>query len=133
MQNMEDLDSTKNYIPTEKVYVFVEKIPINYDGTYAGSGQSISEEGAKKALKKNATVANAYVLEGRWIVMSHLYYWMEKFYELYRDEIDVYYEDDQFICYCINQNVNNTFNLTIDYGYNYIILDDNLEEVELSD
>ncbi|MFR8449233.1 MAG: hypothetical protein ACLVB0_01475 [Fusicatenibacter saccharivorans] len=35
-----------------------------------------------------------------------------------RDEMEVYYETDSFICYRLQQNVNSPYNLAIDYGYN---------------
>lgn len=35
---------TKLIIPTEKVYFFIEKIPLNYSVVYSGSGQSISKK-----------------------------------------------------------------------------------------
>ncbi|MFQ7768292.1 MAG: hypothetical protein ACLRIL_08495 [Fusicatenibacter saccharivorans] len=35
-----------------------------------------------------------------------------------RDEMEVYYESDSFICYRLQQNVNSSYNLAIDYGYN---------------
>ena len=30
----------------------------------------------------------------------------------------VYYEDDGFVCYKLEQNVNSLYDLNIDYGYN---------------
>lgn len=50
--------------------------------------------------------------------MSHLYYWAEAFKTLYPNEMTVYYEDDKFICYRLEQNVDSLYNLLIDYGYN---------------
>ena len=43
---------TKLIIPTEKVYFFIEKIPLDYSVIYSGSGQSISKKGASQSLAK---------------------------------------------------------------------------------
>ena len=50
--------------------------------------------------------------------MSHMYYWAQKFMELYPNEMEVYYESDDFVCYRLKQNGNSLYNLAIDYGYN---------------
>lgn len=50
--------------------------------------------------------------------MSHMYYWAQAFMKLYPNEMKVYYETDDFVCYYIHQNVECLYNLAIDYGYN---------------
>ena len=47
-----------------------------------------------------------------------MYYWAQKFMELYPNVMDVYYETDQFVCYRVSQNGYNLYNFAIDYGYN---------------
>ena len=42
----------------------------------------------------------------------------QKFQELYPNEMKVYYENDRFVCYYIEQNVYRLYNFAIDYGYN---------------
>ena len=54
----------------------------------------------------------------RWVTMSHIYYWVQAFQKLHPDAIDVYYEDDEFVCYKLTQNVDSLYELAIDYGYN---------------
>ena len=44
--------------------------------------------------------------------MSHMYYWAQAFKKLYPNEMEIYYETDDFVCYKLHQNV------AIDYGYN---------------
>ena len=39
-------------------------------------------------------------------------------HQLYPNEMKVYYETDDFVCYYIHQNVECLYNLAIDYGYN---------------
>ena len=50
--------------------------------------------------------------------MSRYYYWAEAFRKLYPNEMTVYYETDEFICYRAEQNPYRVFNFAIDYGYN---------------
>jgi hypothetical protein len=104
-------------IPTKYTYFFVEKIPLDYSNPYAGSGQSISEEGAMRELPTGSGLA-PYKQENRWIVMSRMYYWCEAFMEMYPENMTVYYETDNFICYQLEQNIDHLFELGIDYGYN---------------
>ncbi len=118
LEENRDYDGTNDYtIPTQYVYFFIEKIPIDYTVSYSGSGQSVSEEGASETLPKLSGLTQ-YQGEKRWITMSHFYYWAQALMELYPNEVSVYYEDDNFVCYKLEQNINNLFNLCIDYGYN---------------
>ncbi len=110
-------DSAPVTIPTQYVYIFIEKIPQSYVSGYNGSGQSVSEEGAARALPAGSGLG-AYQLENRWIIMSRMYYWAKEFQKLYPNELKVYYETDQFVCYCLEQNTYSLYNLAIDYGYN---------------
>ena len=104
-------------LPTDRVYFFIEKIPLDYTVAYEGSGQLISEEGAKKPLPTAGDIS-VYEGENRWIVMSRMYYWAQAFMELYGKEIQVYYETDDFICYVVEQNTYSLYDFSIDYGYN---------------
>ncbi len=104
-------------IPTQTVYFFVEKKPIDYYVKWTGSGTYISEEYASEHLPLGNNRA-IYEGENRWICMSRFYYWAEAFQELYPNEVTVFYETDSFICYRIEQNPYRLFNFSIDYGYN---------------
>lgn len=111
-------DLTRNpeiIIPTQNVYFFVEKIPINYAGST--NHEEVTVEGAEAPVPAAAGIG-PYIAENRWYTMCHMYYWTQKFKELYPDEMEVYYETESFICYRIQQNVNRPYNLAIDYGYN---------------
>lgn len=113
-------DKTSDYlvIPTPKIYIFVEKIPGEYTVTSELKGQAVSRTSAEKKLP---TFGGLLSYEGtnRHIVMSKLYYWAQAFHNMYQNEMSVYYEDEEFICYEIDQNVYRPFDLSIDYGYNY--------------
>lgn len=104
-------------IPTNSVYFFIEKVPIDYTEPYEGSGQAVSEEGAARDLP-NVGGIEMYKGENRWIVMSRLYCWAKEFQRLYPNEMRVYLETDQFVCYKIRQNPYRLYNFAIDYGYN---------------
>ena len=120
LRQLEKIDeNTKILIPTKNIYFFVEKIPLDYRVSYAGSGQSISKKGAGQALP-NAGGIVVYQGENRWIVMSRMYYWVQAFMKKYPNEMKVYYEDDQFICYRIPPNMYHQYNFAIDYGYNQV-------------
>lgn len=120
LRQLEKIDeNTKILIPTKNIYFFIEKIPLDYSVSYAGSGQSISKKGASQILP-NVGGIRMYQGENRWIVMSRMYYWVQAFMKKYPNEMKVYYEDDQFICYRIPQNMYHQYNFAIDYGYNQV-------------
>ena len=105
-------------LPTEYVYFFIEKQPINYAGSANGLDlQPVSEEGAKTPVNTGGGIS-AYTADARWGTMSHMYYWAQAFKELYPNEMEVYYETDDFVCYRLHQNVDCLYNLAINYGYN---------------
>jgi hypothetical protein len=104
-------------IPTHEVYFFIEKVPIDYTQKYSGSGQRVSEEGAKELLPGSNGIF-MYMGESRWNVMSHMYYWAQAFRKMYPNEMKIYYETDDFVCYRIEQNDYSLYNFAIDYGYN---------------
>ncbi len=118
LEEMEDMGTDAMIrIPTPVVYFFIEKIPQDYNVAYEGSGQPVSEEGASLPLPFNSGIG-VYQGEKRWIVMSKMYYWAEAFRELCPNEMDVYMETDQFICYRLEQNMYRLYNFAIDYGFN---------------
>ncbi len=105
-------------IPSQYVYIFVEKIPQDYrEVSYEGSGQRVSRAGAARALPAENGIGR-YQLENRWIIMSRMYYWAQEFQKLYPNELKVYYETDSFVCYYMEQNTYSLYNMAIDYGYN---------------
>lgn len=104
-------------IPTQVVYFFIEKIPVDYNISYYGSGQTISEEGAASTLP-NGDGIYVYQAMNRWILMSKMYYWAEAFRQLCPNEMEIYMETDNFICYRIEQEPYRLYNFALDYGYN---------------
>ena len=120
LRKLENLNKdTKIIIPTKNVYFFIEKIPLDYSVMYAGSGQSISKKGASQPLPNSGGIS-MYQGEGRWILMSRMYYWAQAFMAKYPNDMKVYYESEDFICYVMPQNMYHQYNFAIDYGYNQI-------------
>ena len=120
LHKMENMDKdTKLIIPTKNVYFFIEKIPLDYTVTYSGTGQSISKKGASQNLP-NVGGISMYQGEGRWILMSRMYYWAQAFMEKYPNDMKLYYESEDFICYVMPQNMDHQYNFAIDYGYNQV-------------
>lgn len=118
---LEDMEHWNKYkeltIPTEKVYFYIEKKPLNYAGGYGGKIPVVSEEQAQNELPKNSGIS-AYSGLKRSVTMSRMYYWAQKFKELYPNEFKIYFENDNFVCYYIEQNVYSLYNFAIYYGYN---------------
>ena len=104
-------------IPTPKVYFYIEKKPINYAGGYNGTIPEVSEEQAEKSLPQNSGL-NAYNGIDRSVTMSRMYYWAQEFQKLYPNEFKVYFENENFVCYYMEQNAYRLYNFAIDYGYN---------------
>ena len=118
LEDMEHWNRTKEVtIPTEKVYFYIEKKPLNYANIYEGEIPVVSEEQAEQPLPQNSGLA-PYNGPRRSITMSRMYYWAQKFMELYPNELKIYFENDRFVCYYIEQNVYRLYNFAIYYGYN---------------
>ncbi|MCH5342940.1 MAG: hypothetical protein J1E64_02795 [Acetatifactor sp.] len=111
------------YIPTNVVYFFIEKVPIDYNLPYSNSGQEISRDGASRVLPANSGVG-MYQGEKRWIVMSRMYYWAQEFQRWYPDDLETYLETDAFVCYRIEQNPYRLYNMAINYGYNEHVIEE---------
>ncbi len=131
---------TKNYtLPTEYVFLFVEKKPIQYaqprflDGpSWLGSTKNteaypgfrvhpdvaageISEEAAKEDIMSFGLASDSYKnIESRTILESKLYLWCQNFSKLHPFDAHVYYEDENFVCYYFKQNPNALYDLAIE-------------------
>lgn len=121
LKDMKDINKNPVVkIPTDTVYFFIEKEPLNYAQTVNPSewkNVKVSKKYARKALNYSSGLT-PYMGVNRAVTMSHMYYWAQKFMKLYPNVMDVYYETDQFICYRVSQNGYNLYNFAVDYGYN---------------
>jgi hypothetical protein len=109
---------TKFTIPTKYVYIFIEKIPLDYTIANKYSNMKVSVGGASQAYNDYYTGNSMYKGEARYILMSKMYYWAERYQEVYPEDFTVFYEDDEFVCYKLVQNTSFLNNLMVDFGYN---------------
>jgi len=125
-------------LPTEYIFFFVEKQPLRYAHSHFFSGpeclaknkyerfytgysisvgenidhSEISPEAAKQTVGYLSKPAQAYsVLANRTILESKMYEWCAEFEEAYPNEMKIYYEDEAFVCYYVQQNVQRLYNL----------------------
>ena len=118
LQNMEHWNPNQEVtIPTDRIYFYIEKKPLNYANGYGGTIPEVSREEAGKPLPANVGI-NAYNGTDRAVTMSRMYYWAQAFQRLYPYEMKVYFENDRFVCYYLEQNTYRLYNLAIDYGFN---------------
>lgn len=130
----------ENYtIPTEYIFIYVEKKPIEYAQSHFFTGPewlalekypayyssyvsqcpdiTVSEISKEKADSYDGEFPNSSKvysdLETRTIIESKLYEWCREFERLYPGELNVYYEDDDFVCYYFKQNIFRLYQLAI--------------------
>lgn len=113
---LKDLEKRQAYsnivIPTKKVYFFIEKVPVVYARAYRGNEPTVSDEMAREPLPAGRGIT-MYQGVNRLIEMSKMYRWAKDFEKLYPNEMSVYYESDNFICYCVEQDLYRPFNFAI--------------------
>ena len=125
------LNSSDYTLPTQYLFFYVEKKPIQYAQShfftgpkwlaaekysqyyqeiYTSEGDNIKKAGISKTLANSAMIifskeSQSYSdLTSRSILESKMYYWCRNFSESYPNDVNVYYEDDNFICYVVEQN-----------------------------
>ena len=110
------------YIPTEYVFFYVEKMPIQLYG-YSFSvndkilrkRDSVSVEAAMGEIGHDYKKADEYYKYKRMQLMSRMYYWTKAYQKYFPDEMTVFYEDDEIVVYRLKQNTYALNNLAIDY------------------
>ena len=116
----------ENYsLPTRYVFLYVEKKPLEYRQNHYFNGPSwlgegeesiikaseISEEAAQVEVTEYKKTKQGLYVEFRTIVESKVYEWCQRFSELYPSELNVWYEDDDFVCYYFIQDTEEPHNL----------------------
>ena len=105
-------------IPTAKVYFFIEKRPLSYyDSDFEGEGKRVNVSGASQNLPQKGGLY-IYMGDNRYIEMSRMYYFAQELMRRFPEHTHVYYEDRDFECICLDQDMNSPMNLAFDYGYN---------------
>ena len=105
-------------IPTEHVFFFVEKRPGRLNLNEAvPEGETISEEWARNILPGLPSI-KSYRGKNRMVEMSRIYFWAEEFQKRFPNDMRVFYEDDEMVCFYLHQVDADYTDLSIDYGYN---------------
>lgn len=123
LRSIENIEEDTNVtLQAKTIYFFVEKVPLEYAYVpgYDDRGQTISKRGAQMSIPPGGGLGQ-YCGKNRWIMMSRMYYWAESFRKKYPNDMSIYFENDNFICYKLKQNEYCLFNLAIDYDYNYVV------------
>lgn len=127
------------YLPTEYVFIYIEKKPIEYAQSHFFTGpewlghekyadyyssfvsqcpditaseivMGAPESGQRWFANSAWTYSN---LAMRTMVESRAYAWCREFNEVYPRELHTYYEDDDFICYYFRQNTGKLYRLDV--------------------
>ncbi len=78
---------------------------------------TVSEYYAKQEISYESDMA---YIEQRLQIMSKAYYWAKAYAEKFPEEMQICYEDENVIYYRLTQETYYLNNLKIDYGYNSI-------------
>lgn len=127
-QEDRDAKNTKEEIkiPTENIFLYVEKRPIIQYGDRFWPGVAelenrpqLKKEDATESLSKRKKDNYHYRNQKeRKILMAKAYSWAEEYRKYFPKETAIYYEDDELIVYQIKQNPESPNNLKIDYNFN---------------
>ncbi|MCH5187063.1 MAG: hypothetical protein J1F63_01570 [Oscillospiraceae bacterium] len=129
------------YLPTEYVFIYVEKHPIQHAQYHFSSGPAwlatdiyydtyplgtttsrypeifateITDEAAQWDIRGYPINYESYKNPfTRTVINSNAYKWCQDFNKLYDNELKVYYEDENFICYYFRQNTFSLYDLAI--------------------
>lgn len=113
-------------LPTEYIFIYVEKKPIEYHQIYFFNGPrwlgigsksqikatEISKEAAGEDLEEYIEPVWGPYAGGRTVVESKAYEWCQAFSEAYPSVLNVYYEDEAFVCYYLKQDADKPYDLT---------------------
>ena len=110
------------FIPTEYVFFYVEKMPIqrygfsfSVDDEILKERDIISIEDAREEIGNDYKTSDEYYKYKRPELMSRMYYWVQAYQSYFPDEMTVFYEDDEIVVYRLKQNTYALNNLAIDY------------------
>lgn len=134
------IEEKEYYIPTEYIFLYVEKHPILYEQIHyyrgnmwlAQRNQSVNADSENMSecpeilhseicldvQENNIPLLpepqdNYKYLNIRTMLFSKVFSWYQDFSKYYPVETNVYYEDEDFICYIIHQNPYSLLNLSL--------------------
>lgn len=106
------LGQGKKYFEEYIKYSEYRKMDPEYDGEFIAS--HVSAEEAQNNLANMANPWELYrELESRIILESKAYEWCRQFMSRHPDDMKVYYEDEDFICYYLMQDINAPYQLGV--------------------
>lgn len=92
------------------IFIFIEKKTLQ-DQQFGSD--FVNEEYANMTFTYTGTTQDYYFQRN--IVQSKAFYWAEEFARLYPNQVSVYFEDDIYICYLIQQNRNSPLDMRIEF------------------
>jgi hypothetical protein len=138
VQFIREIKKENYYLPTEYVFVFVEKQPLLYAHSHLPDGplwlakqeyqytigghvsqspdvlhSEISEEYANSSIVIPIAHSSYATPTMRTIINFRLFQWVEQFQERYPYHLTTVYEDDAFVCYMFRQNPARLLDLAI--------------------
>lgn len=112
-----DCDSDYFSLPTEYVFIYVEKKPIVFFQYYYLNGPSWLAKSANSTIETTEITEEAAKEEGspiedRTVLESSAYEWCCSFAQRHPSVMETYYEDDGFVCYYFRQSPEKPYNLS---------------------
>lgn len=114
--NMIDKNEDKFEFTTDYVFFFIEKLVLQ---DYNYGRVKVDLEYAYKDFVYIGDIQDYYFQ--RAVIESKAYYWAKKFHEMYPRNFKIYFEDDIYIVYLMEQNTYFPYDLQIDYLEDYRI------------
>lgn len=138
---LQNLEQDEYFVPAEDVFLYIEKHPLVQGQIHYFTGPSwlasrssllsdnaewksqcpdilhteISEEMSQQDVDYERIPWDSYLdATIRTVLCSKAYYWYQDFRRVYSGETSVYYEDDEFVCYLIHQDLDNLLNLSME-------------------
>lgn len=95
-------------IPTQYIFFFIEKYTLQ---DFFHGQDWVSEEYAAANFNYQASTQDYYYQRNT--MQSKAYYWAQKYAELYPNNMKLYFEDDIYIVYVLEQNVKSPFSFML--------------------
>lgn len=119
-------EGEKYMLPTEYIFIYIEKKPIEYHQMYFFNGPKwlgidpksqirateISKEAAEEDLEEYIEPIWGPYAGGRTVLESKAYEWCRAFSKRFPSALNVYYEDEAFVCYYLKQDTDEPYDLT---------------------
>lgn len=109
--------------PTKDIFFFVEKRPILPAEIIRVNEKILRPEISADDARVNLgdifySNKSDYYNHSRNMIMAKAYYWAQEYRSYFPEEMTVFYEDDDFVCYRLEQETEYLNNLAIDFPYN---------------